>query len=50
MFLILNVRTSLQPDLLAAEADDYSVTKSLEDTAEKAQRSLLRGGTAIRTT
>ena len=30
MFLILNVRTSLQPDLLAADADEYSVTRSLE--------------------
>ena len=30
VFLILNVRTSLQPDLLAAHADDYSVTRSLE--------------------
>jgi len=30
VFLILNVRTSLQPDLLAADADDYSVTRSLE--------------------
>lgn len=30
VFLILNVRTSLQPDLLAADADEYSVTRSLE--------------------
>ena len=30
VFLILNVRTSLQPDLLAAVADEYSVTRSLE--------------------
>ena len=30
MFLILNVRTSLQPDLLAADDDEYSVTRSLE--------------------
>ena len=30
MFLTLNVRTSLQPDLLAADADEYSMTRSLE--------------------
>jgi len=30
VFLILNVRTSLQPDLLAADADEYSETRSLE--------------------
>ena len=30
MFLILNVHTSLQPDLLAADADEYNVTRSLE--------------------
>ena len=30
VFLILNVRTLLQPDLLAADADEYSVTRSLE--------------------
>ena len=30
MFLILNVRTSLQSDLLAVDADEYSVTRSLE--------------------
>ena len=29
-FLCLYVRTSLQPDLLAADADDYSVTRSLD--------------------
>ena len=30
VFLILNVSTSLQPDLLAAHVDDYNVTRSLE--------------------
>ena len=30
VFLILNVRTSLQSDLLAADADEYSVTRSPE--------------------
>ena len=30
MFLILNVRTSLQPDLLVVDADEYSMTRSLE--------------------
>ena len=30
VFFILNVRTLLQPDLLTADADDYSVTRSLE--------------------
>ena len=30
VFFILNVRTLLQPDLLAADADDYSVTRSPE--------------------
>ena len=29
-FLCLYVRTSLQPDLLAADADEYSVTRLLE--------------------
>ena len=30
MFLILNVRTSLQPDLLVVDDDEYNVTRSLE--------------------